>query len=89
MRFHGNQLSWAIKHLFISLCFKYHFPGFFLYFTMLAPVISSLDEIYCTLSHFKLFQSAPPPKSAPPIFFSVLHFSEEIWTEILSKMMKL
>ena len=31
----------------------------------------------------------PPPKLPPPLlFFSILHFSEEIWTEILSKMMK-
>ena len=48
MRFHGNQLSWAINHPFISLCFKYHSPGFICVSTMLAPVISSLDEIYCT-----------------------------------------
>ena len=49
MRFHGNQLSWAIKHPFISLCFKYHSPGFICFSTMLAPVISSLDEIYCMI----------------------------------------
>ena len=49
MCFHGNQLSWAIKHPFISLCFKYHSPGFICFSTVLAPVISSLDEIYCTL----------------------------------------
>ena len=48
MRFHGNQLSWAIKYYFISLCFKYHSPGFICFSTMLAPIISSLDEIYCT-----------------------------------------
>ena len=48
MCFHGNQLSWAIKHPLISLCFKYYFPGFICFPTMLAPVISSLDEIYCT-----------------------------------------
>ena len=33
-------------------------------------------------------KSAPPPKSAPPLFFLMFHFSEEIWTEILSKIMK-
>ena len=48
MRFHGNQLLWAIKHLFISLYFKYHSPGFICFSAMLAPVISSLDKIYCT-----------------------------------------
>ena len=47
MRFHGNQLLWAIKHPLISLCFKYHFWGFICFSTMLAPIISSLDEIYC------------------------------------------
>ena len=54
MRFYGNQLSWAIKHLFITLCFKYHSPSFICVSIMLAPVISSLDEIYCTslLLHF-------------------------------------
>ena len=47
MCFHGNQLSWGIKHPFISLWSKYHSPGFIHLSTMLAPVISSLDEIYC------------------------------------------
>ena len=28
-------------------CFKYHSPGFICFSTMLAPVIPSLDEIYC------------------------------------------
>ena len=48
MCFHGNQLSWAIKHPIISLCLKYHSPGFICFPTILAPVISSLDEIYCS-----------------------------------------
>ena len=47
MCFHGNQLSWGIKHPIISLCSKYHSQGFICLSTMLAPVISSLDEIYC------------------------------------------
>ena len=47
MCFHGNQLSWGIKHPFISLCSEYHSPYFICLSTMLAPVISSLDEIYC------------------------------------------
>ena len=51
MCFHGNQLSWAIKHPLISLCLKYHSPGFICFPTILAPVFSSLDEIYCTLLH--------------------------------------
>ena len=47
MCFHGNQLSWAIKRPVINLCLKYHSPGFICSSTILAPVISSLDEIYC------------------------------------------
>ena len=53
MCFHGNQLSWAIKHPVISLYLKYHTPGFICFPTILAPVISSLDEIYCIRSHIK------------------------------------
>ena len=48
MCFHGNQLSWGIKHPLISLWSKYCSPGFIRLSTVLAPVISSLDEIYCT-----------------------------------------
>ena len=55
MRFHGNQLSWVINYPFINLCFKYHFPGYISFSTMLAPVISSLNEIYCTV--FSLISS--------------------------------
>ena len=47
MCFQGNQLLEAIKHPFISLCFEYYSPGFICFSTMLAPVIPSLDEIYC------------------------------------------
>ena len=47
MCFHGNQLSWGIKHPLISLRSKYRSPAFIRLSTMLAPVISSLDEIYC------------------------------------------
>ena len=63
MRFHSNQLSWVINYPFINLCFKYHSPGFICFSTMLAPVISSLDEIYCTWfnQHEKMnvFDAAP------------------------------
>ena len=48
MYFHGNQLSWGIKHPLINLWSKYHFSNFVHLFTMLAPIMSSLDEIYCT-----------------------------------------
>ena len=48
MCFHGNKISWALKHHFINPCFKYHYSCFIHLFPMLAPVISSLDEIYCT-----------------------------------------
>ena len=54
MCFHGNQLSWVIKHPIISLCSKYHSPSFICLSTMLAPVISSLDEIYCTIKRKEL-----------------------------------
>ena len=47
MCFHGNQLSWRIKHPLISLWSKYCSPTFIRLSTMLAPVIPSLDEIYC------------------------------------------
>ena len=52
MCFHGNQLSWGINHPLISLWSKYRSPAFIRFSTMLAPVISSLDEIYCILQHF-------------------------------------
>ena len=45
--FHGNQLSWGNKHPLINLWSKNRFPAFICLSTMLAPVISSLDEIYC------------------------------------------
>ena len=54
MRFHGNQLSRAIKHPFNSLCFKYHSSGFICFSALLAPVISSLDEIYCNYIRYYL-----------------------------------
>ena len=47
MCFHGNQISWAIKHPLISLSFKYHSSSFICFPVLLAPVISSLDGIYC------------------------------------------
>ena len=53
MRFHSNQLSSAINLPFISLCFEYHSPGFICFSAMLAPVISSLDEIYCISPPFQ------------------------------------
>ena len=42
MCFHSNQLSWGINHPLISLW------SFIRLSTMLAPLISSLDKIYCT-----------------------------------------
>ena len=48
MCFHGNQLSWGINHPLISLWSKYPSPALIRLSTMLAPVISSLDKIYCT-----------------------------------------
>ena len=46
MCFYSNRLSWGINHSFISLYFKYQSPRFISLPTILAPVISSLDEIY-------------------------------------------
>ena len=48
MCFHGNRVSWGINHPLISLYSKYQPPSFICSSIMLAPVISSLDEIYCT-----------------------------------------
>ena len=48
MCFHGNQPSWGINHSFISLYSKYQSPHFISLPIILAPVISSQDEIYCT-----------------------------------------
>ena len=47
MCFHGNRISWGINHSFISLYSKYQPYSFICSSIMLAPVISSLDEIYC------------------------------------------
>ena len=73
MRFHGSPLSWAIKHHFISLCCKYQSPGFIRFPTMHAPVISSLDKIYCMLSHiWETFSFSSSFSSSFPSFsFSV------------------
>ena len=49
MCFHGNQLSWGIKHLWP----KYHSPAVIRFSTMFAPVISSQDEIYCIKNRHK------------------------------------
>ena len=53
MCFHGNQLSWGIKHPLISIWSKYRSLSFIRFSTMLAPVISSLDEINCSI--FEIF----------------------------------
>ena len=47
IRFNCNQLSWRIYCYFINLYFKYQPRSFICFSIMLAPVISSLDEIYC------------------------------------------
>ena len=48
MYFHVNRLSRGINHSFISSYSKYQSPHFISLLIILAPVISSLDEIYCT-----------------------------------------
>ena len=77
MCFHGNRISWGINHSFISLYSKYQPPSFICSSIMLAPVISSLDEIYCTFQadksrwcihlEVKAKKSFCPPKS---LFFA-------------------
>ena len=73
MFFHGNQPSWAIKHPIISLCFKYHSFGFIFFSTMLAPVISSLDEIYCSSFEIELFKDVVLHCALAPVGPSLLH----------------
>ena len=48
MCFHGNRISWGINHFFISLYSKNQPLSFICSSIMLAPVISTLDEIYCS-----------------------------------------
>ena len=50
--FHGNQLSGGINYPLISVWSKYRSPSFIHLSAMLAPVISSLDEIYCIIIFF-------------------------------------
>ena len=52
-------------------------------FTITSRLIVDLEMIEKNYVNYRFFlKSAPPPKSAPPLFFVVFHFSEEIWTEI-------
>ena len=46
--FHGSQLSWGMNHSFVNLYSNYQPPSFICFSILLAPVISSLDKIYCT-----------------------------------------
>ena len=48
MCFHSNQPSWGIDEFFITSYSKNQSPRFISLPIILAPVISSLDEIYCT-----------------------------------------
>ena len=52
--FHGNRPSQATNHYFTSLYSKYQSPCFICFSILLAPSISSLDEIYCNLSYYRL-----------------------------------
>ena len=54
-------------------------------------ILSSLGIVFTKFQTYTVFylKSAPPSKSAPSLFLLMFHFSKEIWTEILSKMMKL
>ena len=44
---HGSRPSWATNHYFVNLYSKYQSPCCICFSIMLAPVISSLDEINC------------------------------------------
>ena len=46
MCFHSNQHPFAIKHLLISLHFKYQSLKFICLLVMNSPVFPSLDDIY-------------------------------------------
>ena len=71
-RIDGNVFPWQPsiiknKSFFTNLHFKYQPPNFICSPIMLAPVISSLDEIYCTISkndaiHIHLGHSNPISK---------------------------
>ena len=56
--FHGNQVSWGINYFFISLYSEHQPHSFICSSLMLAPIISSLDEIYFTT----LEKSIPTPR---------------------------
>ena len=55
MCFHSNRPSWGINHFFVSLCFKNQSPCFISFPIILAPVISSLDEIYCAKYKYLIY----------------------------------
>ena len=59
MSFHGNQYPWAIKHTFISLCFKYQSLNFICLPVINSPVFPSIDNIYCmffvVISKYQIF----------------------------------
>lgn len=57
MCFHGNRVSWGINYSFISLYSKYQPSSFICSPIMLAPIISSLDEIYCISLTFRLLKN--------------------------------
>ena len=86
MCFHGNQLSWVIKHPFISLCFKYHFLSFICFSYMLAPVISNLDEIYCISEEEIRLREVDAGKSCDFVKFNLkcltVHYDQEIKEQI-------
>ena len=48
MCFHSNQHPSSIKHLLISLYFKYQSLKFIYFPIMNSPVFPSLNDIYCT-----------------------------------------
>ena len=63
MCFHGNQVLWGINYSFISLYSKYQPPSFICSPIMLAPVISSLDEIHCII--YAIFDSITREPNLP------------------------
>ena len=69
MHFHGNQLSWAIKHHFISLYFKYQSHKYICLPAMNSPIFPSLDDIYCSI--FYLTQYLHDFAACDQLFFAL------------------
>ena len=77
MCFHGNWVSWRINHSIINLYSKYQPPSFICSSIMLAPVISSLDEIYC--SKFRLYRRSNNISAVSSFWYYCVFLSQFIF----------